>query len=105
MMRITRILLLSALLATFACGALANYANKIMKPWVGATKQELVAKWGYPQSANDLIRIDEQTVVYTYRSFRAGAVGPEPCVVSFTLVNDIVTLWKYEGANCPRYKR
>jgi hypothetical protein len=105
MMRIARPLLLSALLSAFATDALANYASKILKPWIGATKQELVAKWGYPQSATDLIRIDEETTVYTYRSFRAGVAGPEPCVVSFTLVNDIVTQWKYEGANCPRYKR
>jgi hypothetical protein len=105
MMRIARPVLLSALLAAFATSALASYASKILKPWVGATKQELVAKWGYPQSANDLIRVDDETTVYTYRSFRAGFSGPEPCVVSFTLVKDVVTLWKYEGANCPRYKR
>ena len=105
MMRIAKTVLLSGLLTAFASGALADYASKILKPWVGATKQELVAKWGYPQSANDLIRVDDETTVYTYRSFRAGFAGPEPCVVSFTLVNDRVTQWKYEGANCPRYNR
>jgi hypothetical protein len=85
--------------------ALANYANDVMKPWVGATKQELIAKWGYPQAVNDLVQIDEDTVVYTYRSFRAGIGGPMPCVVSFTLQKEVVTQWKYEGEHCPRYKR
>ncbi len=105
MMRIGRSVLLSTFLALFAACALANYASKILEPWIGATKEELVAKWGYPQSANDLVRIDDETIVFTYRSFRAGFAGLEPCVVSFTLVDDIVTQWKYEGANCPRYKR
>ena len=104
-MRITRLVPVAAFLSAVAAVALADYAGKILKPWLGATKQELVAKWGYPQSANDLIRIDDETTVYSYRSFRAGFAGPEPCVVSFTLVNDRVTQWKYEGANCPRYTR
>jgi hypothetical protein len=92
-------------LVAFTVTALANYANDVMKPWVGATKQELVAKWGYPQAANDLVRIDEETVVYTYRSFRVGFGGPMPCVVSFTLQKDVVVQWKYEGEHCPRHKR
>ena len=105
-MRIARPLLLLASLAAVTPAALADYASKILKPWLGATKQELVEKWGYPQSANDIIRIDDEITVYTYRSFRtAGPSGPAPCVVSFTLTGDRVTYWKYEGANCPRYKR
>ena len=96
--------LVAAMLAV-ASVALANYANDVMKPWVGATKQELVAKWGYPQAATDLVQIDEDTVVYTYRSFRTGIGGSMPCVVSFTLQKEVVIQWKYEGEHCPRYKR
>lgn len=105
-MHTARALLVSVALVTTAPLALADYASKILKPWIGATKQELVATWGYPQSANDVVRIDDEVTVYTYRSFRtAGPSLPAPCVVSFTLTNERVTFWKYEGANCPRYKR
>jgi hypothetical protein len=94
-----------AFLLPIAATAFANYRDDVLKPWVGATKQELVAKWGYPQAANDIVRIDEETTVYSYRSFRMGAGGQMHCVVSFTLHKDVVVQWKYEGENCPRYKR
>ena len=93
--------------------ATAGYKNDIMEPWIGATQDELTAQWGYPQSANDLFKIDEETVIYTYRSERSQGVGPwrhkfggpTQCVVSFTVRNKAVVAYKYEGENCPRFKR
>jgi len=94
-----------ALLAVSSLAIAAGYSDTILKPWIGATKQDLVAKWGYPQASTDLFHIDEQTEVYTYRSFRQGPVGQAQCVVSFVLQKDVVINWKYEGENCPRYER
>jgi len=84
-----------------------TYAENIMQPWVGASKAELIGKWGYPQSANDYVKIDDGIEVYSYRSYRVdGWSGYQtPCVVSFTIENEVVTAYKYEGANCPRYQR
>jgi len=96
---------LSSLLMAMPMSLHAAYADKILKPWVGASQEELVAKWGYPQSANDLFNIDEDTVVFTYRSFRNGPGGPAACTVSFTMKAKKVIAWKYEGANCPRLQR
>ena len=57
------------------------------------------------QKPNDVVKIDDEITVFTYRSFRDGFAGPAACVVSFTMKNKTVTTWKYEGGNCPRNKR
>jgi hypothetical protein len=85
--------------------ASAGYKNDVMEPWLGATQDELTAKWGYPQTANDVVKIDDDTTVFTYRSFRNGFGGPSRCVISFTMKKKIVTGYRYDGANCPRHKR
>ena len=79
----------------------ASYKKAIVQPWIGATKDELTAKWGYPQTSHDLVKIDDDTVVFSYRSVIRNAA----CIVSFTLKNDVVIAWKYRGGNCPRIKR
>ena len=85
----------------------AVYNEEIMQPWLGASKDELVSKWGYPQSANDYFKINESTTVYSYRSYRPDVWSglPTPCTVSFTIENDLVKAYKYEGSNCPRIER
>jgi hypothetical protein len=86
-------------------GAHAAYDDDILQPWVGATQDELAAGWGYPQSANDYVKIDEEITIFTYRSFRGGIGGSAVCVVSFTLRSKVVVGWRREGENCPRNKR
>jgi len=100
MERLTIIVAFATLLS--AC---ASYKNDVMDPWVGATQEELTNRWGYPQTANDVFKIDDETTIYTYRSFRYGPNGPTPCLVSFTIKKKIVTGYKYEGGNCPRIKK
>ena len=86
--------------------AFASYKKAIMEPWIGATKDELTAKWGYPQTADDLVKIDKDTVVFSYRSRNFSyPVGYLSCIVSFTLKNDVVIAYKYLGGNCPKIKR
>jgi hypothetical protein len=92
-------------ISIFSISSCAVYEQKIMQPWVGASKKELIEKWGYPQSVNDLIKISERISVYSYRSFREGFNGPAPCVVSFTIEEESVVAYKYEGSNCPRVER
>ncbi|HET6807284.1 MAG TPA: hypothetical protein VFH59_17755 [Frateuria sp.] len=92
-----------------ACAALAvassscaQYETKVMQPWLGASQAELISKWGYPTSAGDIVNVDSETTVYTYRSVLGGWAGPPgACVVSFTLRSQTVVAWKYNGANCP----
>ena len=86
---------------TISLPVFASYKKAIMEPWLGATRDELTAKWGYPQSADDLVKIDNDTVVFSYRS----SVRRVECIVSFTLKNDVVIAWKYRGGNCLRIKR
>ena len=78
-----------------------------MESWRGASKAELIEKWGYPQSANDVVKFDDGVVVYTYRSISSAfsPVYPSQCVVSFTIKNDVVTAYKYRGHDCPRAER
>lgn len=92
-------------LAIFSLYSCTSYKETIMQPWVGAPKKELIVKWGYPQSANDLVKIDDSITVYSYRSYREGPTGRFPCVVSFTIKNETVISYKYEGSNCPRIQR
>lgn len=93
----------SLALASTGC---ARYETKVMHPWLGASQTELVGKWGYPTSAGDIVNIDGDTTVYTYRSVLGGWAGPPgTCVVSFTMRNQTVIAWKYNGANCPNIRR
>lgn len=96
------IIVVALVLLLSAC---ASYKNDIMEPWLGATLDELTDKWGYPQTANDVFKIDDETTIFTYRSFRDGFNGPSPCLVSFTIKNKIISRYKYEGDNCPRNKK
>ncbi len=98
-----RLIIIVALVALLS--ACASYKTDVMEPWVGATLDELTNKWGYPQTANDVFKIDDETTIFTYRSFREGFVGPIPCLVSFTIKKKIVSGFKYEGGNCPRIKK
>lgn len=85
--------------------ALADYKEDIMEPWIGATQEELTVKWGYPQTANDVVKIDDETTIFTYRSFQRGFGGRMHCMVSFTIKKKIVSGYKYEGGHCPKFKR
>jgi len=96
---------LAVLLCSLPFSISAGYTKNIMEPWMGASLEELTAKWGFPQSKNDLFKVDENTTIYTYRSNRGGIGGEIKCTVSFTLRNKIVVGFKYEGGNCPRNKR
>jgi len=94
-------------LAVMLISSCVTYDQKIMQPWVGATKDELVSKWGYPQSASDLFQVNESTTVYSYRSYRTDVMSGTltPCTVSFTIEHDLVKAYKYEGSNCPKIER
>lgn len=97
---LTTILLL---FSTFS--VLAGYKEKYMEPWIGATQEELTKKWGYPQTANDVVKIDDETTVFTYRSNNVGWGGRIKCLVSFTIKKKVVTRFKYEGGHCPKIRR
>ncbi len=84
----------------------ARYKDSVMAPWVGAPEDELVAAWGYPSAANDIVTINDQTKVYTYRYVTTGPDGsPSSCRVSFTLTAGVVARWEYNGSGCPRNRR
>jgi len=93
--------LLIILLLTTTLNISAGYKKNIMEPWMDATRAELTAAWGYPQAAGDHFKLNDKTTIYTYRSNRNNV----SCVISFTIRNDIVVGYKYEGGNCPRKKR
>jgi len=96
------VLISTAPTMTFAKG---DKYKDLMEEWKGASQEEVVAGWGNPQSQSDIVKIDDKTTVYTYRSMRMGMFGVMPCTVSFTLTNKTVSDYKYEGGNCPKNKR
>jgi hypothetical protein len=98
-----RLLAIALLITTFSVSA--GYTQTIMEPWVGASLDELTSKWGFPQSADDLFKVNDTTTIYTYRSNRGGIGGQLKCTVSFTIRNKVVVGFKYEGGHCPRNKR
>lgn len=81
------------------------FADVISGAMFGALEAELVAKWGYPQEANDLVRINDEVIIYTFRSRRRGPGGPTNCVVSFTIKSGVVTGYRVEGGDCPKIAR
>ena len=95
-----------AILAAVALTACASYGSTTLDPWVGASEDELTQVWGYPQTANDIARIDDTKTTYTYRYLSNSLFSPPtPCVVSFTLENRRVRAWRYNGGNCPNNER
>ena len=100
-------LILTLTLASFALYSCATYTTRILEPWLGASKEELIVKWGYPQSASDVVKFENDILIYTYRSFTSGygAYHPTQCVISFTMKKEIITSYKVIGADCPRIER
>jgi len=92
----------AGLLIATLVSACASYDSRVLDPWVGAGKAELVAAWGYPQSANDLVRIDDRVTVYTYRNPGTSAMTGQPstCAVSFSIEADRVTSARRVGTEC-----
>ena len=98
-------LFFGAILLSFSFSAFAGYEKSVMVPWLGASQNELVQKWGYPQTSNDVVKIDDETTIFTYQGSRTIAGMRKHCVISFTLQNKTVTGYKVAGANCPKIKR
>jgi len=82
----------------------ANYTTEIMQAWMGASIDEVTAKWGKPKP-EDILKLDEKTTLYKYESFRSIAGGRLKCVVTFTIRDQAVVGFKYDGGHCPRIKR
>lgn len=85
----------------------ATYQEKILDPWIGASRAELVSAWGYPQHAADVVRIDDNVSVYTYRNgtlLNLNGVTSR-CVVSFSIEADKVTTARANGSECRRIAR
>jgi hypothetical protein len=98
--------LLSALLLTIGLAGCASYGASTLGPWLGASEEEMTQTWGYPQTANDIVRVDDAKKVYTYRYDTSSYLnGRSYCVVSFTIDRGSVQGWKVNGANCPQYER
>ena len=94
-MRMIRNLILFVILAPLAAHG-ATFRS-IMAEWEGATRSEWVDVWGYPTIANDLVIVDDETLVYSYRS--------RSCRVSVTFEKDILTRWQHQGKKCPKHRR
>ncbi|MDR7135317.1 hypothetical protein J2X06_002526 [Lysobacter niastensis] len=78
-----------------------------MNPWLGASKNELVSVWGYPTASIDIVQVNDQIKVYTYRYATSDAMtgAPTTCRISFTLRSDYVERWDLNGGGCPRNER
>ena len=76
-----------------------------MAEWIGASETELVGKWGYPETQNDVVKISDDIKVYSYRSFRRGIGGYAGCIISFTIKKGEVIYWKYRGGHCQKVSR
>jgi hypothetical protein len=87
--------------------ACASYQTKILDPWVGASRAELVKFWGYPQASTDVVKIDDRVTVYTYRSQGTSVASGQPsaCAVSFAIEAERVQSARYTGSECKRVAR
>lgn len=99
MQRFKLVILIVILLMPFSAHAIRFKA--LMDEWLGATKETVKSKWGYPDSVDSV----ENATVYYYISYKRGLGGPRKCVVRFYIVSDVVDAYKYRGAHCPKYRR
>lgn len=90
-----RRLVTTTLLASVLLGGCATFDHQVMAPWKGATEAELLAVWGPPQSTQEAAGPDAATKVHTYTSFNG-----EPCQMTFTVTDGVVTDWARKGGAC-----
>lgn len=90
-----RRLVTTTFLASMLLGGCATFDHQVMAPWKGATEAELLAVWGAPQSTEEATQAGSPGKVLTYTSFNG-----EPCRMTFTVTDGVVTDWTRKGGAC-----
>lgn len=83
------------------CATEAGY-QKIVNSWMGSDKHDLIEKWGVPTNN---YKEDEHTEYFSYvetsvSSDSSGNIYNWKCDTTFTITDDKVTSWKYNGNKC-----
>ena len=83
------------------CVTEAGY-QKIVNSWMGSNKLNLIDSWGVPTSS---YKVDDSTEYFSYvetsiSSDSYGNIYNYKCQTTFTITDDVVTSWKYEGNKC-----
>lgn len=105
------------------CATTANF-EKMLSTWVGASEDSLISRWGppsrvYQSGSNKYLTFDRSSSGYvpgtspTYQTTvigntaytqsyggSAGYAYTQSCSVTFTVVNNQVATWRWEGNAC-----
>ena len=87
------ILTLTVLLIS-ACVSSPDY-GQALNNWVGANQTTLQNTWGSPATVN---YINPNQVLWTY--FQDSPSGEEFCRTTFTITDNMITDFSFEGDNC-----
>lgn len=92
------ILLLFLLLS--GCATSEGY-NRMLNTWLDSDKQNLIETWGVPTSTYKLNdHIEYFSYLRTSVSSLDGTVYNLKCETTFTIKDNKVASWKYNGNNC-----
>ena len=92
MKRLTAVLGMSLAIVSWGC---ITTAGRIMRSWEGKTSDELISKWGAPDSSASL---DDGSRVLTWITVSGDESGVNTCRQSFTINSeDVVSRWSYSG--------
>ena len=83
------------------CATEAGY-QKIVNSWMGSSKHNLIESWGTPTST---YKEDEHTEYFDYietsiSSDSYGHVYNWQCKTTFTITDNVITSWRYDGNKC-----
>lgn len=82
------------------CATTANYEAKLQS-WVGHSESELIASWGPP--TNSYRSGNVTSLSYGGNNgavFYNGMMIPVSCTTTFTLTNNVITSWAWQGNSC-----
>ena len=84
-----------------ACATETGY-QKVVDSWMGSSKINLINTWGIPTNN---YKADEHTEYFSYvetsiSTDSYGNIYNWKCQTTFTITDDVVTSWKYEGYKC-----
>ena len=122
MLRLLLVVLAGTLLAS--CSGGFGHMNKVMSSWQGASLNEVISQWGYPNAQQEIagrqIYIWDTNKTVTLPSTTSGTVNVigNTAYLNTTTYgggtlhgscrrilevdsNDIVVMWQWKGNNCP----
>lgn len=97
---IKKLFVVLSLIIVSGCATSEGY-NRILNTWLNSDKQNLIETWGVPTSTYKLNEhVEYISYLKTSISYINGNIYNWKCETTFTIKDNKVTSWKYNGNSC-----